>query len=390
MPDLKNWLKSFLPSQSFVNYSERLRASVGALIGIALTGLVSHLFLRDQTALPWLIAPMGASAVLLFAVPASPLAQPWSIIGGNTVAALIGVASARWIEPTHWAAAVAVAGAIAAMFPLRCIHPPSGAVALTAVMGGPAIHSLGFDFVLVPVLLNSALLLSVAIAFNNLTRRRYPHAAQLEHKNVHKTADAQPADRVGFTPADLDRVLKQYNQVLDIARDDLESLFKQTEMQAYRRRFGEITCADIMSRDLVTVEFGSELEEAWSLLRKHKIKALPVVDWSKRLIGIVTLADFMKHADLEIYPNFDGKLRRFIRRTPGLNAEKPEVVGQIMSSRVDTAAPHMHIVELVPLLSDLGHHHIPIVDEQKRLLGMVTQSDLIAALYRRRLEESVA
>jgi len=365
-----------------VNATERLRACCGALLGILLTGLISHWALGPGAALPLLIAPMGASAVLLFAVPASPLAQPWSIIGGNLVAAVIGVGCARWIHDPVLATAIAVSAAIGAMFALRCLHPPSGAVALTAVLGGPAVTSQGFHFVLTPVLLNSFLLLTVALLFNNGTRRRYPHVAQADPGKLHQTKDQPSGARVGFTQEDLDHVLQQYNQVLDVSRDDLESLIRQTEMHAYRRRLGEITCADIMSRDVVSVEYGSSLEDAWALLLKHRIKALPVINTARRLIGIVTQTDFMRQADLQVYPGFDQKLKQFIRRTTSTHSDKPEVVGQIMTSTVKSAAHDMHIVELVQPLSELGIHHIPIVDDENRLVGMVTQSDMVAALYR--------
>src|SRR5690606_34695683 len=115
----------------------------------------------------WLIAPMGASSVLLFAVPSSPLAQPWSVIAGNTIAALIGVSCAKVVGQPILAAGLAASLAIAAMFAFRFIHPPSGAVALTAVLGGPAVYELGYGFVLVPVALNSVLLLLTALVFNN-------------------------------------------------------------------------------------------------------------------------------------------------------------------------------------------------------------------------------
>src|SRR5262245_42146703 len=85
-----NWLRSFFPAASTVDRFERMRSCAGSLFGIALTGGISYYCIGDLGATAWLIAPMGASAVLLFAVPASPLAQPWSIIGGNLSAALIG------------------------------------------------------------------------------------------------------------------------------------------------------------------------------------------------------------------------------------------------------------------------------------------------------------
>lgn len=380
-----SWIKGFWPAPVSINGKERLRACCGALFGILLTGLLTRAVLGPSAAVPLLIAPMGASAVLLFAVPSSPLAQPWSIIGGNTLSAAIGIAIAGWVADPLWACAMALTLAIAAMLALRCLHPPSGAIALTAVLGGPAVHALGFGFVLHPVALNSAILLLLALFFNNATGRRYPHVLQPEHSNAHHTADVLPIDRIGFTPQDLDDVLKQYNQVLDISRDDLEEIFMQTERHAFRRRLGEITCADIMSRDVVTVEFGTTLEEAWNLLRWHRVRALPVVNKARRVIGIVTLVDFLTHASQDKFGSVNDKLRQLIRPSNQTHSEKPDVVGQIMTAAVQTASTDTHIVELVPLLSNKGKHHVPVVDNEGRLAGMLTQSDLIAALYRGQL-----
>jgi CBS-domain-containing membrane protein len=129
------WFRRFLPEPLPTSYAERLRASFGAAIGIALTGLIGTLCIGPVGSLPLLVAPMGASAVLLFGVTASPLAQPWSIIGGNLVAALVGVTAARWIGSPLAAAALAIGFAFGIMSLLRCVHPPSGAVTLTAVLG---------------------------------------------------------------------------------------------------------------------------------------------------------------------------------------------------------------------------------------------------------------
>ncbi len=386
MDKVWSWLHGFRPEPISVNWTERLRACSGALLGILLTGLLVYTILGPGSAIPLLIAPMGASAVLLFAVPSSPLAQPWSIIGGNVLSALIGVSCTLWIHDLLLASATAVALSIAAMFALRCLHPPSGAVALTAVLGGAAVHAQGYAFVWT-VAVNSLLLLTIAILFNNATRRPYPHAARPKAEQ-HLTSDVPPRQRFGFTPDDLNDVLKNYNQVLDISRDDLQALFHQTELHAYRRRLGEITCADVMSHDVVSVEFGTPLEEAWTLSRRHNVKALPVIDRAQRLIGIVTQIDFMKHANLEVYEGFEAKFRRFIQRTTTSHSEKPEVIGQIMTSPVVSASTAMHIVGLIPLMSQHGVHHIPIVNEERRLVGIVTQSDLVTALSHRRVEDA--
>ena len=384
MNNLLNWLRGFSPEPVTINFAERLRASVGALIGILLTGLVIYSVVGDPQTFIFLIAPMGASAVLLFAVPSSPLAQPWSIIGGNTIAALVGVTCAMYISNTSFAAASAVGISIMAMFALRCLHPPSGAVALTAVLGGPLIVEQGYGFIISPVGINSLLLLIVALIYNNMTGRPYPHAVKQADSRQTKNIPAEM--RFGFTSEDLNEVLKEYNQVLDVSRDDLQSLLQQTEMHAYRRRFGEITCADIMSKDVVSVEFGTTLEDAWAFLRKHQIKALPVIDRAKRVIGIITQIDFMKNANLEVYEGFETKLKRFIKATTALYSEKPEVVGQIMTTPAVTANIQMHIIELIPLMTQQGvHHHIPVIDENRRLVGIVTQSDLVSALYHGRV-----
>ena len=378
---LQEWFAGFVPAPLHTSFAERLRSCLGALLGLCLTGYMCTHAIGGGVRSPLLIAPMGASAVLLFALPSSPLAQPWSIVGGNIVAALIGVTCAQWIGDPLLAAAIAASLAIAAMFALRCLHPPSGAVALTTVLGGPAVTASGYHFVLMPVALNSMVLMLAAIAFNNATRRVYPHPQQ-PRPNVHHTADSIPTERTGVHREDLDAVLRQYGQVLDVSRDDLEGLFQQAEMHAYHRRFGEVTCADIMSRDVIAVQFGTSLQEAWSELRRHDIRALPVIDPARHVIGMVSDVDFMSSADLDVYEDLGSRFRRFLSRPVGMYSDRPEVVGQIMPRGVSTVSETTHIVELVPLMADAGLRHVAVVDEQKRLRGIISQSDLVAALYR--------
>lgn len=378
-------LKRLLPPRLDVAPRERWRAAAGGLVGILATALLARSMLAAGQ--PWLIAPMGASAVLLFALPASPLAQPWSVLGGNMVSATMGVACVLALGTSPLSAGLALMLALLAMFWLRCLHPPGGAIAVSAVLGGSALQAQGFSFVLMPVGLNTALLLLAAVLYNNVTGRAYPHRAAPPVPG-HGTADAAPNQRLGFTHEDLEVVLHRYGQVLDVDPEDLESLLHQAEAQAYQRRFGVIRCGDIMSRDVVTVEFGTSLDEAWNQLRSHRVKALPVVDRARHVIGILTLVDFMKHAGLDRHDGWSRRLRDFLRPSGLTHTEKPEAVGQIMTARVHTAGVDTPIVELVPLLSDLGLHHIPVVDADRRLVGMVTQSDLVAALYRGRLDEA--
>ena len=372
------WLGSFRPAPTGVSSRERLRGATGALVGILLTGAVSTWAVGKGhgAALPLLIAPMGASAVLLFAVPASPLAQPWSIIGGNLVASTVGVTVAMLVHPPLLAASLGIGIAVAIMSALRCIHPPSGAVVLTAVLGGPAVTKLAYGFVTVPVLLNSVLLLLVALCFNNATRKRYPHPL------IETAADRAGMRRLGFAPEDLDAVLARYDQVLEIARPDLDVLLEAAERHSFARRFGAVTCAEIMSRDVVSVEWGTPLAEAWTLLRSRRLRAMPVTDKGQRVLGVVHDLDFLADLGLHRYRTLAARFRRLLHPLDGDFPGTPEVVGQIMRKDVPVVRDDANIADLVPLLAGGDLRHVPIVNAGRRVVGIVAPSDLIAALYR--------
>jgi CBS domain-containing membrane protein len=347
-----------------------------------------HVLLGPAASIPLLVAPMGASAVLLFAVPASPLAQPWSIIGGNLVSATVGVACARWIADPIGAAALAVALAICLMFALRCVHPPSGAVALTAVLGGPAIHSLGYRFVAEPIALQSAALLAAAIVYHAVTGHRYPHVA---NQSPGKLAAGAPATaREGFTRADLEAVLKRRDELLDIDLDDLESLLRDVELQAYARTVGRLTCADVMSSPVVAVSVTTPAAQAAGLLKQYGIKALPVTDADRRVIGIVTRADLAERAGKRTSGGAFGAasiLPPMMQRWFRQEADSASLVGPLMNPDVRTVTVTTSFVELLPLFANDGHHHIPVLDAEGRLAGMITEADLIAGLYRQAYTE---
>lgn len=365
-------LNALRPAPQAVNARERLRVLLGAGLGILLAGALSQAVMGPG--LPWLVAPLGASAVLVFGLPSSPLAQPWAVVGGNTLSALVGIACMRWLPlPALVVAAFAVALAIGLMFLLRCLHPPGGAAALLMVMTATQ----DWQFAALPVALNSLLLVLAGMAYNSLTGRRYPHAQHVQAPAAATGAHVAPPR---FGDAELDAVLARYNQVLDVPRDDLADLLHEAELLSYRNRLGRLRCADIMSTPVITAEFGTSLAQAWALLQQHRIKALPVVDRVQRIVGIVTRADFMRAAEAEQRDGLAGRLQALLRPSPATHSSKPEVVGQIMSRQVRVASAERPIAELVPLFSATGHHHIPIVGEQARLVGILTQSDLVKAL----------
>jgi len=363
--------REFLPPEQSVDARERWRAAIGALLGVLLTGILCQWLMVANGTTPWLVAPIGASAVLVFCLPASPFAQPWSVVGGNTVSALAGIACVQLLGVSPWSAAIAVGAAITLMFALRCLHPPGGACALLMVMVG--MHDA--SFALHPVLVNSTLLMLAGVAYNRATGRPYPQRAA-------PAAKPDEMRRRSFTDADLDAVLARYNQVLDVSREDLHMLLEQAQAQAWQRRAGQARCAEVMSREPVAVSFGTPLHEAWDLLRRHRIKSLPVVDRVQRLVGIVTLADFMREARIESHGDRLTRIAALIRPTPTSHSDKAETVGQIMTRQVRVVSFDRPIGDLLPLFSDTGHHHVPVIDGERRLVGMITQSDVVRALAR--------
>lgn len=366
------WLRAFWPAPVAVDARERWRSVMGGAVGIGLTSWLGHAWLIDQPSHLWLLAPVGASAVLVFAVPASPLAQPWAVIGGNGLSALVGIACARWIGDPVIAAAVAVALSIGVMFWLRCLHPPGGAMALSAVLS----HWVGPSLTWEPLLLNTFGLVAAGVVYNTLTGRAYPHV------QIKPAPSFAQAKRAHFSSEDLDAALAHYNQVLDVSRDDLEDLLEHAEMAAYRRNLGSLRCEDVMSRSPIAVLVNTPLHVAWMLLHQHRVKALPVVDKAQRLVGIVTLADLMRHAELEGEERFGQRLLEFMRRMGAGSSDTEELVGDVMTRQVRVSSAEQPLIELVPLFSQEGHHHIPVIDVQGRLTGIITQSDLVRALYR--------
>ncbi|MGV1821362.1 HPP family protein [Agrobacterium sp. CG160-95] len=375
---MRSTLRRLIPDAAPVSNRERLRAAAGAFVGISLTGLLGSLAFRLDPTLPAMIAPMGASAVLLFAVPSSPLAQPWSILCGNIVSAFVGVTVALLVPDIFLASALAISLAIAAMMALRCLHPPSGAVALTAVLGGPAVHSLGYGFILWPVAGNSLILLILALVYNNATGRAYPHGLRLG-KASHGTADPTPIQKIGFSSADLDEVLKEYDEVLDIDRDVLEMILRKTELRSWRRRALHLDCASVMSRDVVGVAPDDSLRHAHSLMHNHHFKALPVTNDRAEIVGIVTQTDFLEKASWRNGRPSIGFLQRLRLILSGTSAPN-DTVKDIMTSPVRTVQPETAIEEAIIRFAEEGLHYLPVIDANGKMVGILSQSDVMVAM----------
>jgi CBS-domain-containing membrane protein len=168
-------MKGTTKSPPRIGFGEMVWSWLGAFIAICLIGYMNFRLLAETDVI-LLIAPFGASAVLVYGAIKSPLAQPRNVLGGHVLSALVGVACYKALYAVPWlAAGLAVAMVIVIMHATKTLHPPAGATALTAILGGDKIHSLGFSFALVPVAAGATILLLIALLVNNIPRsRRYP------------------------------------------------------------------------------------------------------------------------------------------------------------------------------------------------------------------------
>jgi len=157
--------------QPSVSWLERLRSVIGAFLGLMLVFALAKYLGEWGGVNEWLMASLGASALLVFALPQSPMAQPWAVIAGNTVSALVGISCFHLIGEPMLALPVAAALSILGMFSLRCLHPPAAAVALIVVLGQIGHYRYAFF----PVMVDSILLILAGAAYSNLTGKPYPN-----------------------------------------------------------------------------------------------------------------------------------------------------------------------------------------------------------------------
>jgi CBS-domain-containing membrane protein len=209
-------------TQQVSSHKEKLISGIGAFLGISIIYLISMTFLDKATAI-YIIPSMGASAVLLFAAPHVPFSQPWNVFGGHLISAVIGVSCALSIPNIIMAASVAVGISVTAMYYTRCIHPPGGATALAAVIGSAKLHSLGYLYILSPVLINTVALLVIALLFNWLFGwRRYPAYIykQLSNKDIIKQQGYPAIKHEDFVYA-----LSQVDSFIDISEADILKIY---------------------------------------------------------------------------------------------------------------------------------------------------------------------
>lgn len=364
---LSSWLSAFLPDSLHTRPREWSRAALGAAIGFLFsTWVCSQLFGLHMAV--HFSGPLAASAVLLFAVSSGALAQPWAVFGSYLCACGVALAVTHFIDHSLLGAALALGLSLLLMCPLRCLHPPAGAIAFCMVFATPA-PGAPFWQPALAVMTAGIGLLACALLYNNLTRVPYPrpHPAAA---TLHRTRDPLPSERAGINAEDLDHALDELGSFVDVTREDLELIVRSTEKHALRRSMGDIRAGQVMSRDLIHAAPDTRVAEGLYLLTHHQLKALPILDRHQQLVGIVGLVDLV------------GALRANsfnLRAILGL--QKQQVLGELMTSPVQSVDVDAHVVDLIALLSDDGLHCLPVLDKGA-LVGVITQTDVVAALHR--------
>lgn len=327
----------------------------------------------------FLIAPMGASAVILLALPNSPLAQPWSAIVGNTISALAALAVHQVTRDPATSIGASACLSLVAMFVTRSLHPPGGAVALTAALNPGLLDALGLRFVAVPVFLGTTVLVAFAMLWHQFSGRVYPFR-QPQAAGPHATADKATQQRLGLEPEELARILAEYRQSANLGVEDLARLIAAAELVAAGHAMNGMTCGAIMSRDLVTVPAHATAAQAVALFRKHGFTSIPVVGDGGVLLGVIFQLDLIRRARrtaLRANTGF-GVAMAAIRRD---RAREIVRAAEVMTTDLPTVDATTPVAELLPLLADGGAEAVPVM-EGTRIVGIVTRTDLLSALAR--------
>ena len=363
--------RGFAPAMGEPKLVDLARAGFGAGLGLLLAGLA-----LKELDLGWLIAPFGASAVLVYAVPNSPLAQPWSVVMGNTLSALVALAVITAFPAVDWAIPLAVGLAIATMLGTRALHPPGGAVALLVALQGKAewLHILG------PILAGSCLLVAIGIPWNRVVGRVYPFR-QPAQPGPHGTIDPTPEARIGLDPAELATILEDFRQSSNVGVADLARLVGAAEQAAAARRMEGFAASDIMSRDLVTVGPEAPLAHVADIFRKRGFTSLPVVGEGDRLLGLIFQIDLIRRAREDAFRQHHSLIRALAHLIDS-HRKRPPKAAEIMETDTPRIAPDTPVGAIMPLLADGGAEAVAVVEGPK-VVGIVTRTDLVSALAQR-------
>lgn len=340
---------AFRPPPGQLDRAALARVSLGTGLAVLLAGaLIAVSGLPAHTGFT-LIAPFGASALLVVAVPNSPMAQPWPMLVGNGGAALAGVLAAQLVPAPLLAAAIALGAAVAFMQLTRALHPPAGAISLLPVMDPDIVQGLGLRFALMPVMTEAVLLLVFGMIWHRLTGRIYPFRQPNETQRATLT----------FSARDLEAILARLRLSANIGVADFGRLLAAAdEMRHADSRTAGLTCADAAGpvRAVLTPE--TSLAEARARMLDLRAYSLAVTDGAGRLVGVLSQSDLLRADPI-----------------------RPEArVADAMTAGPVSLPADAPLRKALSVLAEGGWRAIPLTDPQGHLVAMLSRADLIGVL----------
>ncbi|NRB38263.1 MAG: HPP family protein [Pseudomonadales bacterium] len=354
------------------------------LLCLTWVSLISFQVVGDSvTAAPIILASMGAAAVLMFAAPGSPMAKPWAFIVGNISSAIVGVTVFQLLGESLFTGPVAVASAILVMHLLRCQHPPGGATALVAVIGGADIHALGYAYVLTPVAINVVAFLLAVIIHRRLLAylaSRDESTRMLQRVVAGVDSSDAPAPAELYNMHDIRLALQSLGTYIDVAPEQIHEVFQLSLQHAKCRVLQQQTCGEHLYASDATTEYGSSLLQAWNKMCEGGYDYLVVLDKVGKVEGKITAAAIIGlindypsdhfSADHPVVEDLSADalnqlLQKIISPSTNLHNYRPEVVGQLMQ-------PIDQVYEKQPLIESVYtglNHTVAVVDSEKRYRG---------------------
>lgn len=305
---------------AFPHHKEYVVASVGAGLSIFLIccvgSWINEVMLKHLQVFTnsYVLISIAASAVLLFALPHGALSQPWPLVAGHGLCAVVGVTCYQVVDSELIAAPVAVGLSILLMSYFKCVHPPGGATALGAVLGGDSIHSLGYFYLLFPVLFGGLFMLLLAVAYNYPFKwRQYP--AHLFYRRGNKLGAHQAAQLdVAISHEDMYAAIQQHQVGKNLTEDGL------VELMEAAKQYAQMGVGPQQKLTPGRYYSNGQVGRNWSVRQVLVLRPRRLLGaWGGRTIvycvvagdnpganGLCRLEEFSRWAKFEVYPSDDG------------------------------------------------------------------------------------
>lgn len=186
--------------------------------------------------------------------------------------------------------------------------------------------------------------------------------------------------------AEFQQALKSMDTYIDITVDDLMTLAQRAEQLASRRDTETIRITQVMAKPVHCVHPSTSLSEAAHTMVTQKISGLPVVDDNQRLVGIITEADFLKALGVpahqphhNLWETLDSLFSHMMHQG---DMEAPsDAVTEHMMKNVITADPDSDVHDVIEIMKRNSVKRVVVIDSDRRVLGMVTRSDLVRLFF---------